>query len=196
MSGTVGVTIQCFCLNESIARPEFDPIYEELNRRKAIVFLHPSGNGLCAPLINDFGLTICAGASFEDAIAGMHLIARQIPLRYPDIRFIIPHFGGPLAMLLERLDGQMPKGGFAELPSITARRFYYDIVGWGSRGALLSAVESYGATQLVPGSDFPVLLQFETYAQTFDHVRQASLPASSIELILHRNAQSLLRIRD
>ncbi len=93
---------------------------------------------------------ICAGASIEDAIAGLHLIARQIPIRYPDIRFIIPHFGGPLAMLLERLDGQMPKEGLAEPPSRTARRFFYDTVGWGSKGALIAAVASYGESQLVP----------------------------------------------
>jgi predicted TIM-barrel fold metal-dependent hydrolase len=192
--GAVGVILSTFVMNGSIAREEFEPMYAELDRRKAVVFLHPCQNGLCSPLINDFGLTVCAGASMEDAVAAMHLIARRIPMRYPNIRFIIPHFGGILPMLLNRLDGQMPQDGFAERPSVTARRFFYDTVGWGSKAALIAAVEAFGDTQLVPGSDYPVLLPWESYTQTFQHICDAGLPDASVKRILHTNAQQLLGI--
>jgi hypothetical protein len=171
---------------------EIIPIAQELNRRRAIAFLHPCQNGLQSPLINDWGLTVCAGASMEDAVAAMHLIRRQIPLRYPNIRFIVPHFGGLLPMLLNRLDGQMPQEDFAEAPSATARRFFYDTVGWGSKAALIAAVEAFGSSQLVPGSDYPILLPWESYAQTFQHIREAGLPPAVVDRILHRNAQALL----
>ena len=36
----------------------------------------------------------------------VHMIAKQIPHRYPNIRFIVPHLGGPIPMLLNRLDKQ------------------------------------------------------------------------------------------
>jgi predicted TIM-barrel fold metal-dependent hydrolase len=190
--GAVGVVLSTFVMNGSIAREEFEPVYAELDRRNAVVFLHPCQNGLCSPLINDFGLTVCAGASMEDAVAAMHLIARQIPMRYPNIRFIVPHFGGILPMLLNRLDGQMPQQGFAEKPSVTARRFFYDTVGWGSKAALIAAVEAFGDTQLVPGSDYPILLPWESYAQTFKHIHSAGLPEDSAKRILYSNAQKLL----
>ena len=40
------------------------------------------------------------------------MIAKQIPHRYPNIKFIVPHLGGPIPMLLNRLDkqGQNPSG--------------------------------------------------------------------------------------
>jgi 6-methylsalicylate decarboxylase len=94
-------------------------------------------------------------------------------------------------MLLERLDGQMPTAGFDEPPSVTARRFHYDTVGWGSRPALLAALEAFGAEQLVTGSDFPVLLPWESYRRTFDHIRNSGLPTAVIDRIL-TNASRLV----
>jgi 6-methylsalicylate decarboxylase len=190
--GAAGVTLQCFCQNETIVRDEFEPIFAALDQRRAVVFLHPCQNGLCSHLVNEWGLTVCAGASMEDAVVAMHLIVRQIPHRFPHIRFIVPHFGGILPMLLQRLDGQMPQAGLAEAPSDTARRFFYDTVGWGSRAALLAAATAFGDTQLVPGSDWPFLLGWEPYAETFAHVREGGLPAPSVDRILHHNAHRLL----
>lgn len=190
--GAVGAAMHTFCLNETIAQDAYEPIWRELDRRQAPLFLHPCQNGLCSHLVNDFGLTVCAGASFEDTVAVLHLIGKQIPVRYPGIKFIVPHFGGPLAMLANRLDGQMPRQEFLEPPSQTLRRLYYDIVGWGSRGALLAAIETYGESQIVPGSDWPFLLHHESYTQTFDNIRQAGLPEATVHRILHENAQKLL----
>lgn len=184
-----GIVLGCFCLGESIADSRFDPVYAELNRRSARVFLHPCQNGLCSPHLNDWGLTVCAGASFEDSVAAMHLIVRQVPIRYPALRFIVPHFGGILPNLLNRLDGQMPKRGLAELPSVTARRFFYDTVGWGSRAALIAAVEAFGAPQIVTGSDFPILLGHESYKQTFDHIRDCDLSGDIRKTILETGAR-------
>jgi predicted TIM-barrel fold metal-dependent hydrolase len=194
LPGCAGVLINCFVLERSLADPLFDAVYAELDRRHAIVFLHPSQNGVQSPLINDWGLTVCAGASIEDSIAALHLIRREIPRRFPHVRFIVPHFGGLLPMLLNRLDGQMPQEGFLEVPSTTARRFFYDTVGWGSKAALKAAVEAFGAQQLLPGSDYPILLPWESYPQTFRHIAAAGLEPTIIEQILHRNAQQLLQL--
>jgi aminocarboxymuconate-semialdehyde decarboxylase len=190
--GAIGAIVHCSCLGESIAGDAFDPIWAELDRRRAVVFLHPCQDGIGSRALNEWDLTVCAGASFEDTVAALHLIARQVPRRFPNVRFIVPHLGGLLPMLLARLDGQMIQDGFAEPPSATARRFFYDTVGWGSKPALLAAVEAFGADQLVPGSDYPVLLPWESYAQTFAHVREAGLPAEAVDRILYRNAPRLL----
>jgi len=190
--GAVGVTLQCFCLGKSIAVPEFDSLYAELDRRAAVVLLHPCQNAIGSAFIGDWGLTACLGASVEDSVAAAHLIIREIPTRFPRIRFIVPHFGGILPMLLQRLDGQLPFQ-LTEKPSITARRFFYDTVGWGSRAALAAAHMAFGAERLVPGSDWPVLLQHESYATTFDHIRESDLLSDADKrLILHHNVQQLL----
>jgi predicted TIM-barrel fold metal-dependent hydrolase len=194
--GMLGVNIHCSVLNRSIAGAEFDPIYEELNRRQAVVFFHPVGNGICSPFVTEFGLGPAVGTSLEDATAALHLVAARIPSRYPNITFVVPHLGGPLPMLLQRLDRQfsMQSRELPEPPSVTLRRFYYDTVGHGSHAALTCAVMAFGADHIVPGSDWPVLLAWESYTHTFSWIRDVPLPPADIEQILERSAASVLKL--
>jgi predicted TIM-barrel fold metal-dependent hydrolase len=192
--GAVGVMMGTFIRGESIAQNAFKPLYAELDRRKAAVFLHPVQNALGSRHVSDWDLTVCCGASMEDSVAALHLIAAEIPSRFPNIRFIVPHLGGILPMLLQRLDGQMPRSVTAESPSAVARRFYYDTVGWGSKAGLRACVEAFGASQVVPGSDYPILLSWESYAQSFAHIHGAGLDPDQIECIVGRNVQSLLHL--
>jgi len=193
LPGMVGVTFHCSILDKSVAAAEFEPIYEELNRRGSILFLHPCRNGICSPLVNDFQLAECVGTSIEDSLAVLHMIVRRIPQRYPNIRVIVPHLGGMLPMLLERLDNQLPKvhADLIEPPSATARRFWYDTVSHGSPAALRCACSAFGAERLLPGSDFPFLLFHEQYGRAFTYVETAEVPGLDVERILRGNAESL-----
>lgn len=189
--GTIGVVLHCSSLGESVVAERFDPLYEELNRRRAVVFFHPCVDGLCSPLVTEWGLSATAGAVFEDTTIALHLIVRRIPDRFPDITFVIPHLGGALPMLLNRLDNQLPMSWpeLTEAPSGTARGFYYDSVSHGSSAALRCAVDAFGADRILPGSDYPVLLPFESYCDTFDYIRQAGLPESALNAIMSTNAK-------
>ena len=192
--GMLGVSLTCSCFDRSTAEAEFEPLYEEMNRRGALLNYHPIQNGICSPMINDYKFTVAVGASLEDAAIVLHLIARKVPARFPRITYVIPHLGGIIPMQLERLDNQAPRThpDLPERPSVTARRFHYDIVGHGSHAALLCAWKAFGADHLVAGSDYPVLLAFETYRQNFHYVREAGLPPADVERILEHNAQILL----
>ena len=192
--GMLGVSMTCSCFDRSTAEAEFEPLYQEMNRRRAVLNYHPIQNGICSPLINDYGFTVSVGASLEDAAIVLHLIARRIPERFPNIKYVVPHLGGIIPMLLQRLDNQAPRQhpDLPERPSVTARRFYYDIVGHGSQAALLCAWKAFGAEHLVAGSDYPVLLAFESYRQNFFYLRESMLPPEDVDKILHHNAQIVL----
>jgi predicted TIM-barrel fold metal-dependent hydrolase len=192
--GMLGVSMTCSCFDRSTAEAEFEPLYAEMNRRRAVLNYHPIQNGICSPLINDYRFTVSVGASLEDAVIVLHLIARRLPHRYPDITYVVPHLGGIIPMQLQRLDNQAPAQhpDLPERPSATARRFYYDTVGHGSPAALLCAWKAFGADHLVAGSDYPVLMAFETYRQTFHSIREAGLPAEDVEQILEHNSQRVL----
>jgi predicted TIM-barrel fold metal-dependent hydrolase len=189
--GMIGVALHCSCLNESVAAERFDPLYEELNRRRAVVFFHPCVDGLCSPLVREWGLSASAGAVFEDTAIALHLVVRRIPERFRGITFVIPHLGGALPMLLNRLDNQLPMSWpeLPEKPSDTVRGFYYDTVAHGSPAALRCAVDAFGADRILPGSDYPVLLPFESYCDTFDYIRRAGLPEAALNSIMSTNAK-------
>jgi predicted TIM-barrel fold metal-dependent hydrolase len=192
--GMIGVNLHCSALDRSVAEVEFEPLYEELDRRHAVVLYHPAGSGIQSPMINDYGLSTAVGTSLEDAVVALHLIARAVPHRFPNVTYVVPHLGGPIPMLLERLDNQFSVAArdLPEPPSVTARRFYYDTVGHGSHAALLCAWKAFGADHVIPGSDFPVLLSFETYARTFAWIREVGLPEADVEQILERTAPTVL----
>jgi len=195
--GMVGVAMHATCLGVSIADPIFDPLFVEMNARSAVLFVHPCVNGLCSHLLNDWNLEACAGPLLEDVTIGLQLLARSIPVRYPNIRIVIPHLGGGLAAMLERLDNQMPLSipGLLGQPSEMARTFWFDTVSHGSAAALKCAVDAFGHSRLVPGSDFPVLLSFEAYERTFGYIEDVYANSNVAADILTRNAGVLFEDR-
>jgi 6-methylsalicylate decarboxylase len=192
--GMLGVSMTCSCFDRSTAEAEFEPLYAEMNRRRTVLNYHPIQNGICSPFLNDYGFTVVVGASLEDTVIALHLIARRVPERFPNIKYVIPHLGGMLSMQLQRLDNQGPRThpNLPEPFSVTARRFYYDTVGHGSPAALLSAWKGFGADRIVAGSDYPVLMAWETYKQTFHYVYDCGIPQEDADKILHHNAQIVL----
>jgi hypothetical protein len=151
---------------------------------------HPIQNGICSPMINDYRFTVSVGASLEDSAIVLHLIARRVPARYSHIQYVIPHLGGIIPMLLQRLDNQAPSQhpDLPERPSVTARRLYYDTVGQGLTGSAALCLAGVRRRPPGAGSDYPVLLTCETYRQTFHYIRESSRPAADVDQILHHNA--------
>jgi predicted TIM-barrel fold metal-dependent hydrolase len=190
--GMAGVAMNCSVFEQSLADPQFEPLYDEMNRRGCVLYYHPCASGICSPWITGYNLQAAAGTSMEDTVIVLHLILRQIPVRYPRIKIIISHVGGLIPMILDRMNHQMPLTGLAEEPATSARRLYYDTVGHGNPAAMLCGWKAFGPAHLLPGSDWPVLLGHESYFETFDYVRHAGIPADDVEQILERNAPALL----
>jgi aminocarboxymuconate-semialdehyde decarboxylase len=193
--GMVGVTMGTSVLETSVADPAFDPFWAEMNRRGVILFFHPHGLGACSPLVTANNLTWPIGATIEDTVVVAHLIAKAIPSRYPRVRIIVPHLGGEISMLLQRLDNQkrMFLPADAEQPSVTAKRFWYDTVSHGYVPALRCACDALGTDRIVLGSDYPYEVG-EVYQRCVDYIAQAGLTPEQVEAIRDRNAQALFRL--
>ena len=84
----------------------FAPVYEELNRRKAVVYVHPVLANCCARLSvardgvpNEIAM-IEFGADTTRALAG--LIFSGMTVKFPEITWIFAHGGGTMPFLIER----------------------------------------------------------------------------------------------
>ena len=134
----------------------FRPAMEELNRRKAVVHVHPTAANCCRNL--EYGTapgSIEYGTDTTRAIIGVTFNGDTT--RYPDIQFIWSHAGGSAPFLAGRIDGasgtakdKMPAGFMAE-----AKKFYYDTAGAANRGALASLLELVSSSHILFGTDFP-----------------------------------------
>jgi predicted TIM-barrel fold metal-dependent hydrolase len=193
--GMAGVAMNTTVLGRALVDPRFEPVFAELNRRAAVLYLHPAGNSACSPLIADYQLTWMIGAPVEDTISVMHLITRGIPARYPGITIINSHLGGALPMLLQRADDQYrwEAPDTPEPPSTAARRMWYDTVGHGHVPALRCAIDSLGAGRLLLGTDFPYE-NGDTFLRAVTYINDPQIDPTAARAILDHNASTLLGI--
>jgi 6-methylsalicylate decarboxylase len=191
--GMAGVAMNTTVLGRALVEAEYEPIFAELNRRNAVLYLHPAGNGACSPLIGNYHLTWMVGAPVEDTISVMHLITHGIPARYPNVKIINSHLGGALPMLLQRVDDQYrwEAPDTPEPPSVAARRMWYDTVGHGHVPALRCAIDSLGADRLLLGTDFPYE-SGDTFIRAVDYIHDPQIDTSAARAILDQNASALL----
>ncbi len=152
-----GVAVTTSIAGRSLAHPCFAPIFEELNGRKSVLYIHPEGFGAHSRLIQESHMTWMIGAPMEDTICAAQLITKGIPSRYPDLKIILSHLGGAIPMLLQRMDNQYSWEApeTPEKPSTAAKRMWYDSVAHGHPPALRAAIETLGSDRIVFGTDFP-----------------------------------------
>ena len=148
----------------------FAPLYEELNRRRAVVFTHPQDADCCNGLVPgvNTGSAIEYGTSTTRAI--MSLLVSGTAARYPEIRWVFAHAGGTMPFLLARIVGRkLPVGadGLVTLdPSDTSRRdgaarlaqirrFFYETAQQTNVVALGALRRVVPASQIVFGTDYP-----------------------------------------
>jgi len=174
-----------------LGNPKFRPVMEELDRRKAVVHVHPTAANCCRNL--DYGLgpgSIEYGTDTTRAIIGVTFSGDSA--RFPNIRFIWSHAGGSAPFLAGRIDGassaakdRLPNGFMAE-----AKKFFYDTAGAANRGALASLLQLVTSTQILFGTDFPPGGSSSEVARLLAELRM--FDASALRAIDRENAVSLL----
>ena len=158
--GAEGVGLMTSIGDRWLGDPHYAPLFEELNRRKAVIYTHPIAPACCAGMLPDLGdATIEYGADTTRAIARMMFSGSAA--RYPEIRMIFSHAGGTMPFLAERLirapslskdnlGARVPNGVLHEL-----QKFYYDTAQAAQPYAMASTRKVVPVSQLLFGTDFP-----------------------------------------
>ena len=156
-----GVVMETNVHGVYLGNPALDSIFAELDRRRATLFLHPTsppcleavGLGRAAPIL-EFPM--------DTARTVTDLVFAGTLTRYPNIRMIIPHAGGALTAVAERIAGfstlpflkQRPAGGAEEVNRVLAA-LYYDLAGSASNASIERLRRLTSLTHVLFGSDFP-----------------------------------------
>jgi aminocarboxymuconate-semialdehyde decarboxylase len=202
--GMLGIALGCSIAGRQLDDPALAPFWSELDRRGTVVFLHPQGVG-CGPGTADYGMAWLVGAPVEDTVSALRLVFSGMLERYPGVRIIVPHLGGVLPFLVQRIDdlmrhsvGRQPPGAQAPTvegpPSRYYRRLWYDTVN-SHPAALRCACESFGVDRLLLGTDYPYVMG-PAWAPLVRYVEDAGLSQADTAAILGGNAQALLTIPD
>lgn len=143
--------------------PLFDELFTELNRRKAVVFLHPT-----VPVINrELKLDLppfLIEFVFDTTRAVTNLIYSGTLERCPDIRFIVAHAGGTVPYLAYRISlGQLMLQGAPQGVMTYLKQFYYDTALSAMPNALRSLHELVDASHILFASDYPFAPEVATF---------------------------------
>ena len=137
-----------------LGNPVYDPLWQELNRRKAVVYCHP----YCAACGVQTTLTDAQNRGvefvFDTTRTILSLLQTGAVARFADIRFIWSHGGGTVPYITSRLNGagqKLPKGVMYEL-----QKFYYDTAQAFSPYTLPSFKKFVPTSQILFGTDFPL----------------------------------------
>jgi 6-methylsalicylate decarboxylase len=138
----------------------FDPLWDELNRRRATVYTHPADASCCVNLVQAVPPTAVEwGADTTRTIA--NLIFTGTSQKYRDINWIFSHGGGGLVAFAERLLVQMVTtppylGKFSrETVQAELNRFHYDTAQVTLNGTLAALAKLVPVSQILYGTDFP-----------------------------------------
>ena len=196
--GADGVCLETNARGIYLGDPAFAPLLDELDRRHAVVFLHPTspacfaqiGMGFPAPLLE---------FPFDTARTIVSLIFSGALKRRPNLRLILAHGGGALPGLVSRIAmvaqapfvSPRPEQGGAEVME-EVRRLYFDLALAATPANLAALLQITSTSHLLFGTDYPfapppaIAGNTAAYAQLL-----APLPEAQRRMIEYGNAAGL-----
>jgi predicted TIM-barrel fold metal-dependent hydrolase len=179
--------------NAWLGDARFAPVLDELNRRKAVVYVHPTDAACCMGL-----LPKVPNQMLEYPMDTMRtitsLIVSDTAARCPDVKFIFSHAGGPLVGVAGRLLGQEMSADNLTKPAAPnsrlhhLRRFYYDTAASTNPVNMQALKMLVGVSQIVFGTDAP----FVPAAPQVAGLKSVGFSADELARVERDNALALL----
>jgi len=163
--GLDGVMLSTSYDGRFLGDPALDPLLAELDRRGAVVLVHPVTPMGIDKLALDFPAPLLEYA-FDTTRCIANLLRRDVPARFPRLKLIFSHAGGAAPWLVPRLSLMPTMMTPAHRMDVDAdrarivsglRAFYYDVAMSNTDPVLSLLVDVVGGDRIVFGSDYPLV---------------------------------------
>ncbi|MDP1534874.1 MAG: amidohydrolase family protein [Rubrivivax sp.] len=191
--GLHGVEIGSNVNGVVIGDPRFDPFFEACAALGAAVFVHALKPAGMDRLVGPAPLQQVLAYPTDVGLAAASVITGNLLVRHPTLRIAFSHGGGTLSALLPRL-----AEGARIFPALReqlqqpvaeqARQLYFDTLVYDG-ATLRHLVASFGASQLMLGSDYP--FNFHERAPAA-RVQACGFDDATTAALLHGNARRFL----
>jgi len=187
--GATGVVLMTSYGDRWPGDPAFEPLFRELNRRKATVFFHPTVADCCRGLIPGVGPSMIE-YPFDTTRAIVSLLTGGTLSACPDITWIFTHGGGTLPMLAARIARQTARPPFAQrVPRGAAyefQRLRFDVAAATSAPALEALLRFAPLENVLFGTDYP----YQQIEWAIDGLRDAGIADERLKAIECDNARA------
>ncbi|MGW4456584.1 amidohydrolase family protein [Streptomyces albidoflavus] len=155
--GADGVAVETNHHGHYLGDPLFEPLWAELDRRGALVFVHPTSPphadavalGRPRPMLEFL---------FDTARTASDLLFRGVLTRHPRVRWLLTHGGGALPLLADRMElfRSLTGTGNAEAPGALEQlsALWYDMAGTPFPRQIPALAAAFGTDRLLYGSDY------------------------------------------
>lgn len=155
--GSNGVILESNTGGVYLGDRRYEPLYTALNRRQAVVFVHPTSPP-CADQLALGRPRPMLEFIFDSTRTVADLVFAGVLTRYPDIRWVVTHGGGALPLVAERMelfrtvffDGDRDQPGVPE----QIARLWFDMAGTPFPRQVPALIAAFGAERLLYGSDY------------------------------------------
>ncbi|MFL6928338.1 MAG: amidohydrolase family protein [Xanthobacteraceae bacterium] len=186
-----GVGLQSNYGDKWLGNPVYKPVFEELNRRKAVVYVHPLVAACCGTLsVGTFPAVIEVPHDTTRTVTSLLLSGTFARLR--DIKWLFSHAGGTIPMMAGRINSFYgarpnlkefaPDGIEGEL-----KRLHYDTANATHAAQMAALLKLVPASQVTYGTDYPY---FPT--TQIANLRTLGLKDDELQAIGHENAVRLV----
>jgi predicted TIM-barrel fold metal-dependent hydrolase len=173
--------------------PAFAPVFEELNRRRAIAYFHPLAAACCTRIIPGMPLeTNLVEIPYDTARAVIGFLLSGSFRRYSDVKFVFSHSGGAVPMFAGRFNRLLqttdlskvaPEGINAEF-----RKLYYETANASSPPTMAALLKFAPLSQVLFGSDHPYVSDMDNMTD----LKSCGLSQAQMDAILYQNAERLI----
>jgi predicted TIM-barrel fold metal-dependent hydrolase len=173
-----------------LGHPSFAPIYEELNRRKAVIYVHPTSPACCRSLVPGIPPGSIEYAT-DSTRTIAHLVFSGTATKYPDIRWIFSHSGGTLPFLTSRFVRLAQERKLAHLPNGPLpefKKFFYELAQGNTPGQIAALLKLVPISQVMYGTDYP----FRDGAEVNQGIADWGFSAEELRSIERQTAERLL----
>jgi len=172
--------------------PAFRPLFEWLNRRRAIVYVHPTDAPCCAGLVPQLATPLIE-FPVDTARTIASLLWSGTLSAFPNIRFIFSHGGGAMPMVMERVVamGFVDRSLLAKVPegaATTLAKLYVDTASVTGAPAMAALMKWLPEGHILYGTDFP----WGGVASSRHALARLGLPPDRLAAIESGNATALL----
>jgi predicted TIM-barrel fold metal-dependent hydrolase len=157
--GADGLILQSNSNGLYLGDPRLDPLFEELDERRAVVLIHPASPPGWEHIELAYPRPMLEFI-FESTRAVANLVLTGTRRRYPDVQLIVPHAGAALPVVADRIGGLLEMvPAMSELSPVeaieTLGTFWYDLAGFSTPRQLAAIRTLVSVDRLLVGSDQP-----------------------------------------